>query len=259
MRCGLFARGGPLAPAHCINRISRLASNSVEKPASLPRCATDALSGQRLDVVGTWHGGGMYAGFVYKMRALLMPGASGDSLWRGTSFDEPFWIEGHEGEPLLLPVEILDVVLRVPAPDRGYVLLHGQSPWGIELRQGLSPMPIEPLDVPMAGIVEWYISDESEEVTLVSYARALDQEPEELLRKRAVEFVAGAYSVETRRLIFAGTHINSAGFNCIGMGKYDCTVAGDGLSLEGLSLNHDGEWASLNSNNINNINNFFAK
>ena len=190
------------------------------------------------DVIGKWRGPSCESGtMIYHLRITVIEGAGGDALWRGAAEDGPFW----EDEQTPLDDAYIARESAKPAPQRGREIYRGEQPY-----QPSNPVPLAYTagdltavpgssqyqrvhkrppaagdEVHVAGLVQWYLSEETEPETLARYEGSIahlfgvaetDLEDKfKLTGVRALEYVAGCYSPMQRRLRFAGTHISNAG------------------------------------------------
>ena len=187
----------------------------------------------KLDMIGKWTSGDDEDDdCVYHLRLILQEREMGEALWSGTAQDKPFWHSGSWGEPQL-PDDYTSALLSVSPGDRGNpsgiraggagfntpneLILRGQ---GQGWRKGNGAPGLVGDEIPIGGIIQWFLSKESGEAELARLAAIRELADGKsgagnvtgLISERSFEFVCGLRSPSTGRLVIGGTRQGHAGY-----------------------------------------------
>lgn len=174
-----------------------------------------ALAGQLIDVRGEWFGRDIFqVGSAFHFRLTLRAGEAGQALWRGLAADTPFW-----DDRAVVSGDALDKLAARPAEERfglgalrsfdGRSAAEGVRTRGIQLQGD---------EQRVGGYIEWFV-DESSEPTALHRMQEIAMEHfgiQDILHRRALEYVCGLFLPSSRRLVLAGTHISDTGHGILG-------------------------------------------
>ena len=98
-------------------------------------------------------------------------------------------------------------------------------------------------EIPVGGIIQWYVSKESTPEMLAQISRIIAQSGGGTgvgtTSERAFEFVCGVYSPSTGRLVVGGTHMSNSGKGVISLDLYDLNLSKDNMEVSGFSQGND--------------------
>ena len=177
------------------------------------------------------------------MRIMLAEGEDGDRLWAGMPVDRPFHVQ-HDTQ---LSQSEFDALAALPAFERGSRLNCGVRGGVYTASQMLKleapsqssvrAPPAAGDEVPVAGVIQWYVSEDSTGEWYMHYGGRAQT------RKKALEFVSGCYSPSTRCVCVCGTHMSESGKDMLALDCYELCVSEDGMRMDGVTEGNDGVWA----------------
>ena len=198
----------------------------------------------KLDMMGEWSGAD---GSKYHLRIILESNELGEALWAGTPEDKPYWYSGWK--PHLSDEYCIKLMSASPG-DRGSPNQReaagnkGYNTPNELIRSGHRSRPnLQGDEIPVGGIIQWYVSKESTPEMLAQISRIIAQSGGGTgvgtTSERAFEFVCGVYSPSTGRLVVGGTHMSNSGKGVIGLDLYDLNLSKDNMEVSGFSQGND--------------------
>lgn len=210
--------------------------NSLRAFGELRLVQMRALAGRLIDMRGEWLGRDIHqTGNVFRFRLTLHAGEAGQALWRGLAADGPFW-----DDRAVVSGEVLDEWAARPAEERFGL---GADPWldGRSAAEGVRTrgVHLQGDGQRVGGYIEWFV-DESSEPTALRRMQGIAMEHgiQNILHRRAIEYVCGLFLPSSSRLLLAGTHVCDTGRGVLGLDQYDLVLDPDGLRLEGVTRGH---------------------